>query len=116
MNTTSCWLWRPQTTALHLSERRSRSPGSCQVIPSLFPACGALLETVARSEEAEPTSRGLTLRRGGPEAVRYGPRGPRVLVVDDEESITDLVGTALRYEGFQVEVARSGRDALAAAT
>jgi two-component system OmpR family response regulator len=33
-------------------------------------------------------------------------------VVDDEESITDLVATALRYEGFQVEVARSGRDAL----
>jgi two-component system OmpR family response regulator len=42
--------------------------------------------------------------------------GPRVLVVDDEESITELVGMALRYEGFQVEVARSGRDALGAAT
>jgi two-component system OmpR family response regulator len=30
--------------------------------------------------------------------------------------MTDLVGMALRYEGFQVEVARSGRDALKAAT
>jgi two-component system OmpR family response regulator len=40
----------------------------------------------------------------------------RVLVVDDEESITDLLATALRYEGFQVEVARSGREALTAAT
>jgi len=40
----------------------------------------------------------------------------RLLVVDDEPSITDLVATALRYEGFQVEVAASGRDALAAST
>jgi two-component system OmpR family response regulator len=39
-----------------------------------------------------------------------------VLVVDDEESLTELVGTALRYEGFQVETTRSGRDGLAAAT
>jgi two-component system OmpR family response regulator len=39
-----------------------------------------------------------------------------VLVVDDEDSITDLVGMALRYEGFQVEVAVSGREALTAAT
>ncbi len=43
-------------------------------------------------------------------------RRVRVLVVDDEESITDLVATALRYEGFQVEVAASGRGALTAAT
>ena len=48
--------------------------------------------------------------------MRVGQPGARVLVVDDEESITDLVGMALRYEGFQVEVVRSGRDALAAAT
>ena len=38
----------------------------------------------------------------------------RVLVVDDQESITDLVGTALRYEGFKVQVAATGRDALKA--
>ncbi len=37
----------------------------------------------------------------------------RVLVVDDEPNITDLVGTALRYEGFDVEVADTGRSALA---
>ncbi len=36
----------------------------------------------------------------------------RVLVVDDEEGITDLVSMALRYEGLEVEVAHSGRDAL----
>ena len=38
-----------------------------------------------------------------------------MLVVDDEESITDLVGTALRYVGFEVAVASSGRQALATA-
>ncbi|HEY7280578.1 MAG TPA: response regulator transcription factor [Actinomycetota bacterium] len=38
--------------------------------------------------------------------------GQRVLVVDDEASITDLVATVLRYEGFEVEVAGNGWDAL----
>jgi two-component system OmpR family response regulator len=71
---------------------------------------------VARPEEARPTPTRVTLRRDGPDPVRDGQPGPRVLVVDDEESITDLVGTALRYEGFQVEVAGSGRDALTATT
>ena len=36
----------------------------------------------------------------------------RILVVDDERSITDLVSMALRYEGLEVEVANAGRDAL----
>ena len=40
----------------------------------------------------------------------------RVLVVDDESYITDLVGTALRYEGFQVEQASGGRAAMASAS
>jgi len=38
-----------------------------------------------------------------------------ILVVDDEPSIVDAVATALRYEGFVVEEARTGRDALSAA-
>jgi two-component system, OmpR family, response regulator len=36
----------------------------------------------------------------------------RVLVVDDESYITDLVATALRYEGFDVASAGNGRDVL----
>ena len=36
-------------------------------------------------------------------------------MVDDEASITDLVAMALRYDGFEVEVAASGRAALGAA-
>jgi two-component system, OmpR family, response regulator len=40
----------------------------------------------------------------------------RILVVDDEPSITDLVSTVLRYEGFEVETSATGRTALKAAT
>jgi two-component system OmpR family response regulator len=35
--------------------------------------------------------------------------------VDDEPSIVDAVATALRYEGYEVSEARTGRDGLAAA-
>src|SRR6266481_1288955 len=40
---------------------------------------------------------------------------PQVLVVDDEASIVDAVATALRYEGFDVREAVTGRAALASA-
>jgi two-component system, OmpR family, response regulator len=36
----------------------------------------------------------------------------RILVVDDERSIVDAVATALRYEGYHVDEAHTGRDAL----
>jgi two-component system OmpR family response regulator len=39
---------------------------------------------------------------------------PRVLVVDDEPNIAQLVAMALGYEGFAVETAADGRGALAA--
>ncbi|NUP52842.1 MAG: response regulator transcription factor [Catenulispora sp.] len=53
------------------------------------------------------TNKASGARAGRPEA--------RVLVVDDEQSITDLVGLALRYEGFDVAVAATGREAIAQA-
>ena len=40
--------------------------------------------------------------------------GQRVLVVDDEPAITELVSTVLRYEGFEVRTADSGRGAIEA--
>jgi len=49
------------------------------------------------------------------QAVQASP-ATRILVVDDEVSITDLVSTVLRYEGFQVQTAETGRKALAAIT
>jgi two-component system, OmpR family, response regulator len=39
----------------------------------------------------------------------------RILVVDDEPSIVDSVATSLRYEGFDVDEATTGRSALAMA-
>jgi two-component system, OmpR family, response regulator len=38
----------------------------------------------------------------------------RILVVDDEPSIVDAVATALRYEGYEVEEAAAGREAIEA--
>ena len=40
--------------------------------------------------------------------------GHRILVVDDEQSIVDAVATALRYEGYHVDEASTGREALVA--
>src|SRR3954464_9349747 len=40
---------------------------------------------------------------------------PRVLVVDDELNIAELVSMALRYAGFAVETAGTGREAVARA-
>ena len=37
---------------------------------------------------------------------------PRILVVDDEEHITELLAMALGYQGYEVERAATGREAL----
>src|SRR5437899_1439347 len=41
--------------------------------------------------------------------------GHRILVVDDEPNILDVVSMALRYQGFDVETAATGREAISAA-
>jgi two-component system OmpR family response regulator len=59
--------------------------------------------------------------RSGPAPVRVGANGgprhadgsaARVLVVDDEPSLAELLMLALRYEGFQIRTAGTGADAL----
>ncbi|MDP9329906.1 MAG: response regulator transcription factor [Actinomycetota bacterium] len=53
--------------------------------------------------------------RREPEASKTSTSGStRVLVVDDEPAIADLVSTALRYEGFEVEIAGDGNEVLSA--
>ena len=47
----------------------------------------------------------LSLRRADGENIR-------ALVVDDEDSIVTLVAMALRYEGWDVETAATGAEAL----
>ena len=59
---------------------------------STFTAPGTNAATTNRSSASEPA--------------------PKVLVVDDEQYIRDLVGTALRYEGFDVTEADTGRSAI----
>jgi two-component system, OmpR family, response regulator len=47
-------------------------------------------------------------------AMSAHANGQRILVVDDEPSIVDALATALRYEGYEVEEASTGRAALEA--
>ncbi len=48
-------------------------------------------------------------------ATRHDGSPLRALVVDDEVNIAELVGMALRYEGWQVESAHTGSQAVSAA-
>lgn len=61
-----------------------------------------------------PGSSQQTLRNRSHDARVTEPQ-PRILVVDDEPAITDLVALALKYEGFAVSTAataRAARDAI----
>ncbi|MCU1526421.1 MAG: two-component system response regulator [Frondihabitans sp.] len=48
-----------------------------------------------------------------PQLIRADGSPVRVLVVDDEESLTDLLSIAFRYQGWMVETAADGRSAFA---
>ncbi len=48
--------------------------------------------------------------------VRVDGGPPRVLVVDDERSIAELLSMALRYEGWEVSTAGTGAEAVSVAT
>ncbi len=60
-----------------------------------------------------PGTSQVTSRRlpGGPGIIPGMDELTRILVVDDERPITDLVSMALRYEGFAVQTAATARDA-----
>ena len=47
--------------------------------------------------------------------MRPDGTAPRVLVVDDEHNLTELLSMALRYEGWEVRAAHTGSKAVAAA-
>src|SRR5687767_9802165 len=46
--------------------------------------------------------------------IESNGKGPVVLVVDDDESIRELVSDALRYDGYRVVTAADGAQGLAA--
>ena len=81
----------------------------------------ARVARTADSSDSLPVLRRLTgivdtMRPMSPvDAAQIAPgAGRRILVVDDEPSIVDAVATALRYEGYEVDEASNGRDALGA--
>ncbi|MEO5654136.1 MAG: response regulator transcription factor [Marmoricola sp.] len=55
------------------------------------------------------------MKSSGPELTRPDGTPLRVLVVDDEENIAELLRMALRYEGWDVEVALTGIKAVSTA-
>ncbi len=58
--------------------------------------------------------RGARLGHQGANDSASAPLGPtKVLVVDDEPNIVDVISMALRYEGFEVASAGTGAEALA---
>jgi two-component system, OmpR family, response regulator len=54
----------------------------------------------------------MNARSAGPELRRPDGEPVRVLVVDDEATLTDLLSMALRYEGWQVRSAGNGMAAV----
>ena len=54
----------------------------------------------------------MNARTAGPERRRPDGEPVRVLVVDDEATLTDLLSMALRYEGWQVRSAGNGVSAV----
>jgi two-component system, OmpR family, response regulator len=54
----------------------------------------------------------LGRRQAAPRLTRADGTPVRVLVVDDEDTLTDLVAMALRYEGWEIRTASGGRQAL----
>ena len=68
------------------------------------------------SEAADIVSGMTTISpRGRTELLRPDGAPVRVLVVDDEQSITELLSMALRYEGWQIHSEGDGQGALRAA-
>ena len=51
-------------------------------------------------------------RRSRPATSNGDTPSARILVVDDEPAITELLSTALRYMGYEVATARTGIAAL----
>ena len=63
------------------------------------------------SASAQPATR----TRAQPELQRADGTPIRMLVVDDEKTLSDLVAMALRYEGWDVQTANDGMSAVRAA-
>ena len=86
------------TDKLYIAQGRGRYPAAC--VPPVRRLC-AFADDARRSTDLGRI--GLTTRVSD---------ARRILVVDDESSIVDAVATALRYEGYDVTEATTGRAGL----
>src|SRR5207248_3003908 len=110
------WRWRGRAgeAALRLGRRRSRWRSTWRRSSS-----GALGASPGKPEnrlrnrasQEVPSFLGQTSAMSVPDPSN----GHRILVVDDEPNIVDVVSMALRYQGFDVETASTGREAISAA-
>src|SRR5438128_2449918 len=102
-------MWRGAGTA----RRPGRGGRAAQPdhIPGRLSA-GSQVAMVHWPDETREEVFGLMSTKASPEPAAAPRELVRVLVVDDEPYITDLVATALRYEGFDVASAATGREAL----
>src|SRR5262249_28917064 len=74
------------------------------------PPCGRSPRRSRDGHAAEAWPEAGTPERNGPGLM---PESPLVLVVDDEQSYRDALRIALEREGFRVEVAAGGAEAIA---
>src|SRR5207245_11282611 len=95
-----------------------RESGVRAQIRASFPLDGRS-RSIARAEAAKRSGAVAGGRRRGvrgDERMVEDATSHRVLVVDDEASLVEVVTMALRFQGFTVESVGTGRDALAAVT
>jgi two-component system, OmpR family, response regulator len=81
-------------TASLSSLRPDRDPRPSQRTPSVLPGGQPYDQRMATDQAPAPAGEN------------------RVLVVDDEENIAEVISMALRFQGFEVETARSGQEAI----
>src|SRR5689334_19589173 len=83
------------------------------VTPTIQPqrAHSKFTGSVQRSPSGETESGTMTSTMAANSAVKPKPEA-RLLVVDDEPNIVELLSASLRYAGFEVDVARSGPEAV----
>src|SRR4051794_13739358 len=91
------------TTETGTASAHSNFTGSAQRAPSGGSESGTMTRT-----DIDQT-RGVTMAPNG--AVKPKPEA-RLLVVDDEPNIVELLSASLRYAGFEVDIARSGPEAV----
>ena len=97
----STWAWRRQRTSLRTME--NNSPAAAPAGDTANGMLGGAAGGVASAPAASARNAGIQRADGTP---------VRVLVVDDEPSLAELLASVLRYEGWNVRTAGTGADAV----